>query len=234
MLRVQPVSEVLRIVIYVARLFLVVERQLYFCVSRDILNVSRVMGFILPAYSGCSARPSPRQGLAKAGRPLYVRNKMKTVEERFFALVNKDGMYCDKLKSNCWEWLGSKVNGYGRFWISGRNVRAHIFSYTLVHGNINDGLETDHLCRNRSCCNPEHLERVTHSINVQRSFAARTTKPKKIKPARKKVEYAKFRCGHAIEADNTIVVRGAIKCKKCAVRYFLNNRCCSESEFPYL
>lgn len=68
----------------------------------------------------------------------------------------------------CWEWLGGKCSdGYGS--CSGGNG-AHRRSYELVIGNIPDNLELDHLCRNRSCVNPYHLEAVTHKVNTQRGL----------------------------------------------------------------
>lgn len=70
----------------------------------------------------------------------------------------------------CWEWIGSKSgDGYGRFWNGRGLVNAHRWSYEDRRGEIPDGLELDHLCRNRSCVNPWHLEPVTKSENLRRS-----------------------------------------------------------------
>ena len=73
---------------------------------------------------------------------------------RFWAKVNKtDG---------CWEWSGAiNTGGYGSFWNGIREVKAHRFAYELLCEQIRDGLTLDHLCRNRSCVNPAHLEPVT-------------------------------------------------------------------------
>lgn len=69
----------------------------------------------------------------------------------------------------CWKWLGNKNgNGYGQFKKFGLVIRLHKFSYEFFKGEVPQGLEIDHLCRNRSCFNPEHLEAVTHKINIQR------------------------------------------------------------------
>lgn len=81
--------------------------------------------------------------------------------QRFFDKVKKT--------SNCWLWLGGKTpHGYGRFWDGEQVVYAHRYSFSLI-GALIDGLEIDHLCRNRACVNPDHLEQVDHKTNVYRS-----------------------------------------------------------------
>ena len=70
-------------------------------------------------------------------------------------------------ESGCWEWTGQvpKKRGYGIWAIT---VVAHRISYELVKGPIPDGLVLDHLCRNRRCVNPDHLEPVTIRENLLR------------------------------------------------------------------
>ncbi len=70
--------------------------------------------------------------------------------------------------TGCWEWTGDIHLGYGRLMIKRKHYQAHRLSYEIFKGKIPDGLELGHLCRNRSCCNPEHLEAVTRSINLRR------------------------------------------------------------------
>lgn len=76
----------------------------------------------------------------------------------------------------CWLWLGTKTRtGYGQIGISrSRMDYAHRVSYRLYVGPIPDGLHIDHLCRNTSCVNPDHLEPVTQSENNRRAAQSRS------------------------------------------------------------
>ncbi len=96
----------------------------------------------------------------------YVRAPL---EERFAAKVRKT--------RGCWHWLAYLDHeGYGR--IRGFNGRrgeslyAHRVSYELHVGPISEGLHIDHLCRNRACVNPHHLEAVTCKVNISRGAGA--------------------------------------------------------------
>lgn len=73
------------------------------------------------------------------------------------------------LGNGCWLWSGHKdQKGYGRFYWKGLNEYAHRWAYEYFVGAVPVGLELDHLCRNRGCVNPAHLEAVTHRVNVAR------------------------------------------------------------------
>lgn len=91
--------------------------------------------------------------------------------ERFWSKVSFSA-------GGCWEWTGGQVSGYGNFWLGGRTwIRAHRYAYEFCVGEIPNGLQLDHLCRNRVCVNPDHLEPVTQRENIVRGSAAITHCP---------------------------------------------------------
>lgn len=69
----------------------------------------------------------------------------------------------------CWVWEGSISGyGYGETWWNNSKKFIHVLMHELFVGEVPDGFKVDHLCRVRCCCNPEHLEAVTHAENVKR------------------------------------------------------------------
>ncbi len=76
--------------------------------------------------------------------------------------------------SGCWTYIGQRnKGGYGRVRSGRGQVVAHRVTYEHFVGEVPEGLELDHLCRNPSCCNPDHLEAITHSENMKRATYAR-------------------------------------------------------------
>lgn len=74
----------------------------------------------------------------------------------------------------CWEWTGARIPcGYGQISIKGKRYSIHRVVYAFFHGGVADGLVIDHLCRNRICGNPAHLEAVTVRENTRRGNDAR-------------------------------------------------------------
>ena len=108
----------------------------------------------------------------------------------------------------CWIWIGSRFHnsGYGRFKFRSRDTNAHIFSWEWEHGPVPDGLELDHLCRNRACVRPSHLEPVTHRENELRGATVIAD------------NYAKTHCsaGHPLSGENLFIRRdGRRRCRTC-------------------
>lgn len=76
----------------------------------------------------------------------------------------------------CWTWTAGRTTaGYGNTHIGGGTHLAHRYTYGIFIGAIPAGLEVDHLCRNRACCNPCHLEAVTRKVNAERGMQAQQT-----------------------------------------------------------
>lgn len=110
--------------------------------------------------------------------------------------------------NGCWPWLGgTRPNGYGTFAVkrdgNWSQTTAHRIAYQSFIGPIPEGFEVDHVCRNRACCNPEHLEAVPLQVN------------------RKRRNDAKTHCaqGHAFTPENTYWYRGkdGYLCRQCNI-----------------
>src|SRR6267378_1518175 len=67
--------------------------------------------------------------------------------------------------SGCWLWTGAKMQGYGWVGINGKSERVHATVYKIFIGPIPEGTELHHVCENRACCNPDHLEPITRKAH---------------------------------------------------------------------
>lgn len=93
---------------------------------------------------------------------------MTSVLDRLMRRVTVD-------ENGCWNWQGAKNSrGYGCIGVEGKTQLTHRVSYTINVGPIGEGLQIDHLCRNRVCANPAHMEPVSHDEHAKRSLRAQS------------------------------------------------------------
>lgn len=86
--------------------------------------------------------------------------------EELFAYIQSR---CTSNETGCHLWQGGTTDrGYGNIRYRKKVKRVHVLTYELSKGKVPKGLELDHLCKNILCCNIDHLEAVTHKVNVER------------------------------------------------------------------
>ena len=91
---------------------------------------------------------------------------MSDYEIRFWAHVDKTSN-----ENGCWEWTSALAkNGYGVFRLNRKTIYAHRLAYAISGNDLDSTLVLDHLCRNRKCVNPSHIEQITRGENVRRGI----------------------------------------------------------------
>ena len=128
----------------------------------------------------------------------FKRLQMHQYKEKLLAKLDKS--------NSCWIFTDSlDKDGYGRVRCGDKKIFAHRLSYQIFIGQIPDGLVIDHLCRNRSCANPEHLEAVSNAENIRRGETGKILKDKTHCPQ-----------GHEYNENNTRIKKsGHRSCKEC-------------------
>lgn len=135
--------------------------------------------------------------------------RTKTPAERFWLKVNKSGpvSLLRGAPGPCWIWeASSDRRGYGQFFDGNTMVKAYKWAYVSALGPVAAGLDLDHRCRVRACCNPAHLDPVDHRTNVLRGMSPGA------------ISYRTNRCfkGHELTPENTGTrPNGSRICKTC-------------------
>ena len=131
-------------------------------------------------------------------------NGSRPLVDRLMARVN--------MTAGCWEWTGyvHPTTGYGMFTVRSIGTRpAHRWVYESVVGAVPAGMELDHLCRNRMCVRPDHLEPVTRHENIMRGDGPAMTRARA-------AARATCRNGHPWDEGNTARnPDGSRRCRAC-------------------
>ena len=179
-----------------------------------------------------AAAQAVHQGTGKRTQPCAVDNdecvpgrlRSGMCERHYRRMKTKgstDNPHIDNLRryavddQGCWVWAGALYsNGYGKTsrWFHGTQL-AHRVLYVEHRGPIPDGLELDHLCRNRACVNPDHLDPVVRSVNIQRGYDAR--------------QNGRCKNGHDLAGEDAYYVEpgsGRRQCRQCWRRNYRQAR----------
>jgi hypothetical protein len=166
----------------------------------------------LHKVSGCGYCPVNNETLLRARALIDGAPRDGRIQRRPMSLLQS--MRYEVSPTGCWVWSGlRKANGYGIVHVSRKTCgtplrrHAHRVMYQLLVGEVPDGLTLDHLCRNRACVNPGHLEPVSNAENVLRGNS----------PPAVNARRQSCRRGHEYTAETTYVAPGSGKrsCRIC-------------------
>lgn len=175
--------------------------------TKEGLAVNATQSHRTCSVEGCGSAHASRgfctkhyKRFRRYGNPL-MRRTARSYADTFTIYADKSG--------DCWEWTGTIFkSGYGKINQGRKYMLAHRWSYEHHIGPIPKGLVIDHLCRNRRCVNPDHLEAVTNLENVRRGAGYAL------------INGMRTACinGHEYTPENTYVdpTRGTVRCRECA------------------
>lgn len=133
--------------------------------------------------------------------------------------------------ADCWLWVGARFSdGYGRIFLEGKGKRVHRVAWELCGYALDPSMTLDHLCRVKTCVNPDHLEQVTLGENVRRAALHRSSE------LMGRANRAKTHCknGHPYDEKNTyhflIDGRSARGCRPCRLAAVLRHNAKKEQD----
>jgi len=124
----------------------------------------------------------------------------------------------EETPDGCWIWTGSLgTGGYGRIFLRGQYWQVHRLLYEILVGPVPLDRVLHHECRNEACCNPEHLDPVTHGENVTAGLVNGRSSPRRIRKYCRK--------GHELSEENVVMRRDHGKlvrvCRACEAAAYL-------------